>query len=422
MLLLDATMPIVVYRPQWVWFEIGGDDGFALYIDDEVVLADWNDGSFRSFGKYIWMQPGMYELRLKYYEWTDRAELFFRTSPDVLTWNEAVGCDRGDQAWLSASSPSSVVFDDTLLPSSQLSPRVVVLQGIDSKSSCEDVRRGREILSTRRWLDGVAYQLGPEGLLTPALDPDFHSMFWRRQHLVNALQDNLAGDWEGNVLGFSYSGKYENCATGKLSLGEAYPFGDYRIFPRYDPVDTCGGVRDAATKLGSLLTSLHDRDPNREIVLIGHSLGGMVAAYYLAEVAPPDIRSRISSIVTIDSPLLGFDIRSPRSPCPEGAQSWQDIFGRTEIVSSINSIQSTDLAKRFVNLNSTPIGDYLAGAHHLSLECASGSIILGGLIGALFGGWGGLIIGALVGEYVPGHSCGFYDPVALEKIVDIMRN
>ncbi len=407
MLLLDATMPIVVHRPEWVWFEIGGDDGFGLYIDDEVVLADWNNGFFRSFGKYIWMQPGMHELRLKYYEWTDQAMLSFRTTPDVLTWDEAVGCDRGDQARLSASSPRSVVLDSTVLPSSQLNPRVVVLQGIDSRSSCEDVRRGWELLSTRRWRNGVPYQLVPEGLLTPALVPDLHNIFWRRQHLVKALQDNLAGDWEGSVLGFSYSGEYENCTTGRLSSGEAYPFGDYRIFPRYDPADTCGGVRNAATKLGSLLTSLHDREPNREIVLIGHSLGGMVAAYYLVEVAPPEIQSRITSIVTIDSPLLGHQDTNPLSSCLETAQSWQDIFGRTEIVRGVNSIQSTNLAKRFVHLNSTPIGDYLVGAHHLNLECAKGAMSLGGLIGAVLSG---------------GHSCGFYDPVALEEIVDTLRH
>ena len=409
MLLLDATMPIVVHRPEWVWFEIGGDDGFGLYIDDEVVLADWNNGFFRSFGKYIWMQPGMHELRLKYYEWTDRAELLFRTSPDVLTWYQAVGCDRSDQARLSASSPSPVVFDGTLLPGIHHSQKVVVLQGIDSKISCEDVRRGRELLRTQRWRNGVPDQPWSESLSTPAPTPDLYSMFWRRHSLVKFLQDRIAGDWEGNVLGFSYSGKYENCITGKLSSGEAYPFGDYRVFPRYDPMDTCGGVRNAATKLSSLLTSLHDREPNREIVLIGHSLGGMVAAYYVVEVAPPEIRSRITSIVTIDSPLQGHDFRNPLSVCPEVAQSWQDIRGRTEIVRSVNSIQSTDLAKKFVHLNSTAIGGYLAGAHHLRLECAEVSKILGVLIGLVL--TGGL-----------DHSCGFYDPVALEEIVDTVRH
>ena len=147
-LLLDATMSIVVSRPSWVWFEIGGDDGFVLYVDGEAVLEDWRDGAVRRWGRYLWMQPGIHELHLRYYERTDRAELLFSASRDVLTWYEAVGCDQNDKARLSASSTSAVVFDGRLLPSSSDSPRVVVLQGIDSKSSCEDVRLGWEFLLT----------------------------------------------------------------------------------------------------------------------------------------------------------------------------------------------------------------------------------------------------------------------------------
>ena len=47
--------------------------------------------------------------------------------------------------------------------------------------------------------------------------------------------------------------------------------------------------------------------------------------------------------------------------------------------------------------------------------------LIGGLLGLLLtGGWGGLITGAFGGEiygfYGPGHSCGFYDPVALRRL------
>ena len=91
MLLLDATMQVVVHRPGWTWFEVGGDDGFALYLDDEVVLRDWRDGSARRWGRYLWMQPGIYELRLTYYEWTDRAELLFDASPGILIPFHLVG-------------------------------------------------------------------------------------------------------------------------------------------------------------------------------------------------------------------------------------------------------------------------------------------------------------------------------------------
>ena len=430
MVLLDATMTIVVSRPGWVWFEIGGDDGFALFMNGKEVLNDWQNGSSRRWGRYLWMQPGLYELRLRYYEWTDRAELLFRTNRDVLEWSEAVGCHDGDKPMLAASSSTAVVFDGALLPGVSPKPRVVILQGIDSESSCEAVGAGWEFLGKQQWRNGSPYQPSTSPFPTPESTPDENGMFMRRQTLVGVLQNHLPGDWERGVIGFSYSGSYRNCATDTQFSADQYPFGDYLVFPEYDSLDTCGGVRNAASKLSSLLTSLYTLEPNREIVLIGHSLGGMVAAHYVAELASPDMRSKISSIVTIDSPLLGYAESNPFSVCPETTQSWQDILVRSEITRSVDSIQGTDSAKKFVHLNSTEIGGSLVGGHEVRLECGTQSTgdftILGGLLGTvLTGGWGGLITGAfaggIYGEYGPGHSCGFYDPVALGEIVDILR-
>ena len=432
MLLLDATMAIVVSHPSWVWFEMGGDDGFALFINGKEVLIDWQNGSLRSWGRNLWMQPGLYELRLRYYEWTDRAELFFRTSRDVLEWFEAVGCHEGDRPMLAASSSDAVVFDGALLPGISPRPNVVVLQGIDSESSCEDVGAGWEFLGKQLWSNGRPHRPTTSTFPapTPEPTPDENGMFMRRQALVGVLQSHLHGDWERSVLGFSYSGSYRNCATGTQVSVDQYPLGDYRVFPEYDSSDTCDGVRNAARRLNSLLQSLHALGPDRETVLIGHSLGGMIAAYYVVEVAPPDVRAKINSIITIDSPLLGYDSRNPFSDCPDIAQSWQDILGESQIVPSVNSIQDTDLAEKFVHLNSTNIGQSLVGGREIHLECGTQSTgdftILGGLLGTvLTGGWGGLITGAftggIYGEYGPGHNCGFYDPVALMGIVGILR-
>ena len=429
MLLLDATMTTVVPHHGWVWFEVGGDDGFALFINGQEVLNDWQNGSARRWGRYLWMQPGIYDLRLRYYDWTDRAELLFQTNRDILEWSQAVSCREGDKPMLAASSSGTVVFDGAVLSGIGPRPRVVVLQGIDSESSCEDFRAGWELIGNQLWKNGRPHQPSTSTFSTPKPISDANGMFMRRHTLVAVLQNHLHGDWERGVLGFSYSGSYEHCVTGRQFSADQYAFGDYRVFPKYDPIDTCLGVRDAATRLSSLLTSLHAREPSREIVLIGHSLGGMVAAHYVVELAPPEIRSNIASIVTIDSPLLGYPDTNPFSACPAGAQSWQDILGRTEIVRSVNSIQGTNLAQKFVHLNSTEIGDYLEGARSFSLECGQESAMQGGLIGGLLGilltgGWGGLITGAFGGEiygsYGPGHSCGFYDPVALREIVDIM--
>ena len=431
MLLLDATMSIVVSRPSWVWFEIGGDDGFALFINYDPVLDDWQNGSARSWGRYRWMQPGIHELQFRYYEWTDRAELLFKTSQDVLKWSEPAACDESGKEMLATSSSGPIVADGSLLSHIDPGPIVVILQGIDSDSSCEDVRSGREFLRNQRWRNGTPYQPSPTSLSpTPEPTPNENSMFMRRQTLVRVLQDHLPGDWESRVLGFSYSGSYENCVDGRQFSAEEYPSGVFAVFPKYRPEDTCVGVRDAAAKLGSLLASLHAREPDRELVLLGHSLGGMVAAYYIVELAPRAIRDRIRSIVTIDSPLLGYSDRNPLSVCHPSAQSWQDILRVSDTVKSIEWIQGTSLPKRFVHLNSSDVGDSLVGGGEVGLECGTASAgdlaIVGGVLGTLLtGGWGGLITGAvgggIYGTYGPGHSCGFYDPAALMEIVDVLQ-
>ena len=232
------------------------------------------------------------------------------------------------------------------------------------------------------------------------------------------------------MLGFSYSGLYENCANGRQVAADEYPFGDYRVFPKYQASNTCAGVRDAAIKLDSLLTAFTSQEPERELVIIGHSLGGMVAVYYVAELASPEIRNRIRSVLTIDAPLLGYADTSPFSNCHDEASSWRDILGLSDIVTKIESIEGTVLARKFVHLNSSEIGDSLSGGREVILECGTKSAQDWGILGALFGtlvtgGWGGLIAGALAGEtygaYAAGHNCGFYDTAALGEIMHVLQ-
>ena len=160
-------------------------------------------------------------------------------------------------------------------------------------------------------------------------------------------------------------------------------------------------MRDAGNKLDSLLSALSAREPDREIILLGHSLGGMVAAYYVADVASPEIKGKIKSVITIDSPLLGYSNENPFSNCPLTAQSWQDILGESPIVRHIESIEGTDLAAKLLHLNSTEVGDSLLGGRVIDLECKPE---LGGVLSVIMG-----------------HACGFYDPVALDEILNILR-
>ena len=382
MLLLDATMSIVVPHPGWVWFEVGGDDGFELYIDDEAILGDWNRGSSRTWGTHRWMQPGVYELRLRYYEWAGRAQLQFGMDGVVLAWSEAGGCDDAAIARLSAESVDPIVFNETVTPPADPGPIVVLLLGIDSDSSCEDALQGWDFLQQNTPIyQGLPYLPGPE-----------ENVFRKRQSIVGAMQGDIPGEWERNVIAFSYSGTYQDCSSGEIFDGEKYPFGNYSVVPSYVSPETCIGVRATASNLRELLSSLHIQRPNRDIILIGHSLGGMVAAYYLANLVVPEVLDKIPSVVTIDSPLLGNFLRNPLSVCDGESRSWQDLTGVSSVVQEIGAIQRSELTARFVHLNSTVIGDSLAGGRTVHLGCG-----------------------------ILGHGCGLYDPLALEEIVEVAR-
>lgn len=75
----------------------------------------------------------------------------------------------------------------------------------------------------------------------------------------------------------------------------------------YGPTATFGDIRKAAARLGDLLRRIHRRHPHRDVDLIAHSQGGIVARYYLESRARPWARSmpRVDHLVTFASPHSG---------------------------------------------------------------------------------------------------------------------
>ncbi len=166
---------------------------------------------------------------------------------------------------------------------------------------------------------------------------DNHGNPWNRvewivDDIVNAGV-GLGLDKDVNFFYFSYSGAY----CDQQGIG---PPG-YRL-PKYSPEATCGyaapgereGIRGYADELQAMITNLSQRYPDATFDIIAHSMGGMVASYWLFD--NPGMRNKVHSVVTFDSPLRGVgyvpgDVLSAAldstfwDVCPGNSPSFADL-------------------------------------------------------------------------------------------------
>lgn len=142
--------------------------------------------------------------------------------------------------------------------------KVVFVQGIDSESGCPG---GRGFVGRApQWVaDALASE--PDVTAIASIDP-------------------------ANFVYFSYSGTY--CSGGDGTRGE---------FADYSPGETCSGISGAGGA-AERMRSLIDRLSPSKVSIVGHSMGGLIAAY-LAGIDPAWAHAHIASVVTLDSPLSG---------------------------------------------------------------------------------------------------------------------
>jgi len=147
--------------------------------------------------------------------------------------------------------------------------KVVFIQGINSGSACPNGFEGRV-----QWIEDYLTGQDPAGS-------------WVARY-VQLFPRNLPSSL-GDFRYFSYSGN--NGCRGEMA--------------EYGPTDTCNGIADAAGKLDSLIQRLIAQDPNVNLDLVAHSMGGPVAATWVVD-HPDTARKHVNSVVTFDSPLKGL--------------------------------------------------------------------------------------------------------------------
>jgi hypothetical protein len=104
-----------------------------------------------------------------------------------------------------------------------------------------------------------------------------------------------------SVTRFSYAGRHD---------GPGDPDDPRRDQLPYDARHTWEGIPAAAARLEAQLRAQAAREPGRAVDLVGHSMGGMVAMYYLTHLHDPRDPGlpQLGKVVTIGSPLDGSDV------------------------------------------------------------------------------------------------------------------
>ena len=238
------------------------------------------------------------------------------------------GDGRVDQA-RRVENDASIEIDISVIGTRPLeeSRKIILLQGIDSAGSCTDDFQSRQAVI----LDHLAQQGA-----------------WLSEDVANQ-----------SVIGFSYSDRYVDCKSGvshtTATLPQAF-LGD--IAPGYIQVDTCIGVAESARRLGALIDRLVQFDPEAEFDLIAHSMGGLVAAYYLSQQTETFVRQRIHSLVLLDSPVSpGLpNQRNPFSQCAADSPSWRDLQVGSQVITSIDAYLMAKPGIELIAVVATPIG------------------------------------------------------------------
>lgn len=140
----------------------------------------------------------------------------------------------------------------------------------------------------------------------------------------------------------------------------------YNGRPSYRGVDTGQTIDKSARQLESQLESIVNQDPQATFSIVSHSLGGVVASYWISHYADDSnyvMLLRLQGIVTFDSPLQGETsdtLRGALESVLGGLTSLyllkyypvlNDLDPQSEVIKSLNSLDNT-FWKNQVNLHS----------------------------------------------------------------------
>jgi serine/threonine protein kinase/formylglycine-generating enzyme required for sulfatase activity len=93
-------------------FRLSGDDGVRLWLDDEILIDEWQDQGFTDFFSEVNIPPGVHTLRVEYFEHMGDAHIeLFATRGDQLLFSLEPGCIQPPEGligwWAGDGNPSN---------------------------------------------------------------------------------------------------------------------------------------------------------------------------------------------------------------------------------------------------------------------------------------------------------------------------
>jgi len=108
----------------------------------------------------------------------------------------------------------------------------------------------------------------------------------------------------------------------------------------YYPNDTHENLAQSSWQLDSQLRAILKAHPHATIDLVGHSLGGVVAAFWVANYATDDMLEHIHSLITFDSPLEGIHSFAAIEGYYLSGPVWDDLHPASSQIAAIDSADS----------------------------------------------------------------------------------
>ncbi len=194
------------------------DDGFRLYIDGQLFLEDWRDGSARSFAKEIALAAGEpHKIRLEYYEHDGDAIA-------RLEWKRK-GIDQATEAIAAAKKADQVVLVLGLSPSLEGEEMNVQFPGFLGGD-----RTDIALPSTQEDLMERIVALGKPTVLV-LLNGSALAVNWANDHVPAILEAWYPGQEGGNAVASVLFGDYN--PGGRLPVTFYRSTGDLPAFTDY---------------------------------------------------------------------------------------------------------------------------------------------------------------------------------------------